>query len=166
MSDGVTLFHADHGNLASSGAVPAVATLSAARLAMAAQMDPSGNDYLDIRPKTFVGGTAYEDTMKIMNGAVYDPTALANKAQSTIPNVVAGLVDDIVTSPRIAGTDWYIFGDSQVAPVIEVVFLDGNEEPFTETMKGWDVDGTAWKVRLDYGVGAIDWRGAYANPGS
>jgi hypothetical protein len=37
MSDGIALFHEDHGNLASSGGAIAVSTLSAGRLAMRTQ---------------------------------------------------------------------------------------------------------------------------------
>jgi hypothetical protein len=48
---GNTLFHADHGNLADSGAAPSVATLAAAADAMAQQKAPGEDqEFLDISP--------------------------------------------------------------------------------------------------------------------
>jgi hypothetical protein len=53
-----------------------------------------------------------------------------------------------------------------VAPAIEVVFLNGVTEPFTDSEEGWRVDGVEWKVRHDYGVGAVNYRSAYKQPGA
>ena len=61
---------------------------------------------------------------------------------------------------------WYMFADPSVAPVMEVAFLDGVQEPFVDTMDGWTIDGTEMKVRLDYGVTGLDWRAAFTNPGA
>ena len=57
------------------------------------------------------------------------------------------------------------FADATEAPVIEVAFLDGAQEPYLERQEGFDVDGSRFKVRLDYGVAAIDFRGAVTNAG-
>jgi predicted RecA/RadA family phage recombinase len=77
-----------------------------------------------------------------------------------VPNKVVGLFRDIVDTPRISGTRRYLFADPNVVPTIEVVFLEGQSEPVLESQDGWRVDGVEWKVRYDYGIGAIDWRGA------
>ena len=60
----------------------------------------------------------------------------------------------------------YLFADPSEAPVLEVAFLDGNQNPYLELQNGFDVDGARYKVRLDYGVGAIDYRGAVTNAGA
>jgi hypothetical protein len=40
-------------------------------------------------------------------------------------------------------------------------------DPATMEMEdGFDVDGARWKVRLDYGVAAVDFRGAVTNAGT
>ena len=161
MNDGKTLFHADHGNLM-AGAAPSVAAFDALRVAMASQKDISGNEFLDIRPSIGLFPIALGGAAKIINGSQYDPDA-TNKLQR--PNIVAGLFDDVVDTPRLTGAGWYGFADPNVAPAIEVVFLNGVTEPFTDSQDGWRVDGVEWKVRHDYGVGAVNWRSAQKNPG-
>lgn len=163
MSDGQPLFHSTHNNVAGSGAVPSVTTMDAARAAMASQRDVSLNDFLDLRPAIGLFTMAQGGNARVLNQSVYDPDA-TNRLQR--PNMVAGLLADIIDSPRVPGTNWYVFADPQVAPAIEVAFLDGVQEPFMEMQDGFDVDGARWKVRLDYGVAAVDWRPAYRNPGA
>lgn len=163
LNDGVALFHANHGNLAASGTAVTMANVEAARVAMTKQLDVGGNDYLDVRPAIWLGPVGYGGDARTVFGAEYDPDT-ANKLQK--PNMVRNLVRDIVDTPRISTNAWYLFADPNEAPVIEVAFLDGVMEPYLEQQNGWDVDGTQYKVRLDYGVAAIDWRGAYKNPGA
>jgi len=59
-----------------------------------------------------------------------------------------------------------LFASPSEEPVIEVAFLDGNQSPFLESDQGFSVDGIRWKVRIDYGVGAIGWRGVVKNAGA
>ena len=68
-------------------------------------------------------------------------------------------------TPRLAGTRRYMFTDPLTFPVIEVAFLNGVQEPFLEMQNGWRVDGVEWKGRIDYAVGAIEFRGAVTNAG-
>jgi hypothetical protein len=46
------------------------------------------------------------------------------------------------------------------------VFLNGNQEPSVESRDGWRTDGTEWRVKFDYGVGALDWRTAVTDSGA
>lgn len=57
-------------------------------------------------------------------------------------------------------TNWFLFADPAEAPVIEVVFLNGQQAPFMEEDDQTNVDGRFWKVRLDVGANAIGFRGA------
>lgn len=159
LEDGVALFHASHGNL-DTAAAPSVTTVDAARVLLASQKDISGNDYLDLRPAVFLSGLVYGSTARVLNTAQYDPDT-ANKLQK--PNVVAGLFRDVVDTPRITDTKWYLFADPSDAPVIEVAFLEGEDQPFLDQQTGFTVDGSSWKARMDYGVAAIDYRGAVRN---
>ena len=162
MGDGKTLFHADHKNI-TTGAALSMAAIDADRVAMASQLDVSGNDYLDLRPAVLLVPIGLGGTARSINDAQYDPDT-ANKLQK--PNIVNGLFRDIVDTPRMTGTRRYLFADPSEAPVLEVAFLDGNQNPYLELQNGFDVDGARYKVRLDYGVGAIDYRGAVTNAGA
>lgn len=159
MSDGIALFHASHGNLGTTGA-PSVTTIDEARVLMASQKDVSGNDFLDLRPAVWLGPLSYGSAARVANNSEYDPDA-NNKLQR--PNSVRGLFRDVVDTPRIADSKWYMFADPNDAPVIEVAFLDGVTEPFLDQEDGFSVDGVRWKARLDYGIAAIDYRGAARN---
>lgn len=159
--DGKTLFHADHGNI-STGAALTMAAIDADRVLMASQKDVGNNDFLDLRPQVLLVPIGLGGQARSVNGAEYDPDT-ANKLQK--PNVVRGLFNDIVDTPRLSGTRRYLFADPSIAPALEVAFLDGNDSPFLEMQDGFDVDGAKWKVRLDYGIAGIDYRGAVTNAG-
>lgn len=161
LEDGKSLFHVDHGNIGTPGD-NTVALWDEARAKMAQQKDPSGNDFLDLRPAIWLGPTGLGGTARVLNGAEYDPDT-ANKLQK--PNMVRGLVRDIVDTPRLSGKPWYLFADPADAAVLEVAFLDGVDTPYLELENGFTVDGARWKVRLDYGVAGIDYRGAVRNAG-
>lgn len=161
MADGLTLFHANHGNIG-AGAAISVASLDADRVLMASQTDVGGNDFLDLRPSVLLVPIGLGGTARSVVGAEYDDDSGKNQRK---PNVVRDLYDDIVDTPRMTGTRRYSFANPSEAPVIEVAFLDGNSEPYLESEDGFSVDGTRWKVRLDYGVGAVDHRGATTNAG-
>ncbi|MGW8141874.1 Clp protease ClpP [Sphingomonas paucimobilis] len=163
MNDGKPLFDAAHGNLAASGTPPTVVAFDAIRVAMASQKDISGNEFLDIRPAIGLFPIGLGGSARIVNGSQYDPDSV-NKLQR--PNIVNGMLENIVDTPRLTGSAYYLFADPNIAPAIEVVFLNGVTEPFTDSQDGWRVDGVEWKVRHDYGVGAVNYRSAYKQPGA
>jgi phage major head subunit gpT-like protein len=161
LADGVTLFHANHANV-STGA-PTVTSFDAARVIMSAQRDVGANDYLALAPAVFLGPESLVGAAKVVVNSTYDPDA-NNKLQRA--NIVANLVGAIVGSPRLPATVWYFFADPQQAPVIEVAFLDGIDTPYLELENGFSVDGARWKVRMDYGIAGIDYRGAIRSTGA
>jgi ATP-dependent protease ClpP protease subunit len=162
MNDGIPLFDAQHGNLAAAGAVPSVAAFDAMDAAMGAQKDISGNEYLEIGLDRLLVPRSLRGAAITINGSEYDPDAV-NKLQK--PNIVKGLLSDIIATQRLTGPAYYGFADPNTAPALEVVFLNGVTEPFTDSQDGWRVDGVEWKVRHDYGTGAVNYRSAYKQPG-
>ena len=163
LADGFALFSTQHKNLAPAGAAPSVAAYDEVRVSMGLQLDVSGNDYLDIRPAIWLGPLGLKGDADVVNMSEYDPDT-AGKLQR--PNKSRGTFSLVVGSPRLSGTAWYAFASPSEAPVIEVAFLDGVQTPFLDQEQGFTVDGTRWKVRLDYGLAPIDYRGAFRNPGA
>jgi len=162
MADGNPLFHSSHNNIAAAGALSAV-LVDDIRVKMANQKGVGDVDYLDLRPSGLLVPLASGSTARVINNAEYDPDT-ANKLQR--PNAVRGLFKEIIDTPRLSGTRVYAFADANEAPVIEVAFLDGQQEPYLELQNGFDVDGARYKARLDFGIAAIDYRGAATAAGA
>ena len=80
-------------------------------------------------------------------------------------NVFAGFVQPVV-EPLIQANRWYLFSDPVAAPVYVYGYLNGAEGPQVTTGPVQGADGVEVSVIFDFGVGAIDWRGAWFNPGT
>jgi len=164
MSDGTVLFHADHGNLAASGGAISEDTLSAAKAAMRMQRDPNDRDYLNIMPRILLVPVALEDTA---NQYMTSTSSLEAEANSGVTNPHRGSMQ-VVSDPYLDANDtngWYIMADPNDVATVVVAFLNGQETPFTDDMVDFDTDALLFKVRLDYGTAAEDFRGAYYNNG-
>lgn len=162
MADALPLFDAGHNNIGTGGAL-SVASVDVDRVAMLGQTDPSGNEMLEITPSVLLVPAGLGGLARVINGSQFDPTA--NAAQGR-PNMVVGLYDQVIDTRRLTGTRRYSFAKPSIAPVFEVTFLNGVEEPFLEQKDEFTVDGTTWKVRMDYGVDVVDYRGAVTNAGT
>ncbi|MEL7736988.1 prohead protease/major capsid protein fusion protein [Citromicrobium bathyomarinum] len=158
LSDGHALFSEEHANLAASGGAPSVATLSEARLAMRSHRDTTSDTPLSPVPRYIAISPALETTVDQL---------LASITANTVAEVnpFSGKLTPIV-DPWLTGNAWYLIADPATAPVLEHAYLDGMSEPYLDQQEGWRVDGTEWKVRLDVGVGVVDFRGAFKNPGA
>lgn len=163
MSDGKTLFHADHGNLISTGSAISVDSLDTARVGMAKQKSVGGKEFLDIRPDILLCPTSMGGDARVVVGSEFDPDT-PNKLQRK--NKSYNVVSQIVDTPRLTGNAWYMLANPNDTPTLEVAFLDGNEEPFLDSEEGFTTDGIKQKVRLDFGVGVVDYRGAQKNVGA
>jgi hypothetical protein len=161
--DGVALFHATHANLAGSGAVIGTQTLDDARVGMGSQLDPSGNDFLAVQPAVLLCPLKYKGDADVVNGSRYNVDV---SSKFEIPNKSYGLVRQVVGTPRLTGTAWYVFADPNIEPVIEVGFVDGIQEPQVQSEESFRSNGVAWRVIFDYGVAAVGFRGGWKNPGA
>lgn len=159
--DGKSLFHADHSNV--SAGAPTVVSFDAARVVLSAQKDVGNNDFLALSPAVWLGPDGIVGAAKVVVNSTYDPDA-NNKLQRA--NIAANMVGTIVGTPRLAGLPWFFFADPNQAPVLEVAFLDGIDTPYLELENGFSVDGARWKVRMDYGIAGIDFRGAVRSTGA
>lgn len=162
MSDGTALFHADHKNLAASGAAIAAASVGAARTAMRTQKD--GKATLNIRPTYLLVPAAQEDTARVLMSSETDPS----QTNSRKPNPVRGAAEIIVDArlDDASTTAWYLAADPNVFDTIEVGYLDGVAAPFLDQQDGWTIDGVEYKVRIDAAAAPLEFRTLYKNPGA
>lgn len=165
MGDGVAMFDAAHNNLGGGNALT-TAALDADDAVMAAQRDDNDNRFLAIKPSILLVPRGLKMTAQLLNRSEFEVDTSTRKAQ--IPNTVQGLFDDIVATPHLAAgtTRRYMFANPSRTPTIEVAFLNGQQAPFLEMREGWRVDGIEWKVRLDYGVSGVDYKGALTDAGA
>lgn len=150
MSDGVAVFHADHGNLTGTYAAPGLTPLSAARLAMR-KMKGLGGELIDATPRF-----------------VLVPPELETAAEQALAEIAATKTADhnpfenltLVVEPRLTDPEqWYIAADPALIDGLEYAYLEGAPGPQIETRQGFEVDGVQMKVRLDFGCGWVDYRG-------
>ncbi|MDO3524510.1 prohead protease/major capsid protein fusion protein [Ralstonia pseudosolanacearum] len=159
MADGTALFDAGHGNLAGAGTAISETSLSAGRAAMLKQKGPKGR-VLNIRPSYLVVGPDKEYEANKYTSANF----VAAKAIDINPAYNTSL--EVIVEARITGNKWHLAAAPGMVDTIEYAYLEGEEGLFTETRRGFEVDGLQIKARHVFAAKAIDWRGLYQNPGA
>lgn len=161
MGDSVALFHADHGNLAASGGAITVTNLGAARAAMRLQKSLNGR-VINVVPRYLIVPASKETVAEQLLTEI-----AATKADDVNPFGNGKL--ELIVEPRldaVSTTAWYVFGDPGRYDGLEVARLAGDNGPVVDTRVGFDVDGTEFKIRLDFGAGFVEHRSVYKNPGA
>lgn len=168
MGDGITLFHDDHGNFidgSGTGDKPTVTSVTAGISAMALQKDPDehATGGLNISPSYMLVPVELFGVAQALMSALNDPAATT----PNVPNTVRG-VAEVIKDARLSANStkiWYLAANPNQYDTIEVAYLNGNEQPVLEQREGWYVDGVEFKVRMDAGVKALDFRGLLKNKG-
>lgn len=159
MGDGVALFHGTHGNLGTAGQISATTIAEAVKL-MALQKDIGGKRRLNIAPKYLIA----PPSIAFAAETFFRSSVIGTQADPNRVNIYANLVE-LVFEPRLydaSATEWYLAGDK--GKTVNLYFLNGNQAPYMETKEGWSVDGVEYKVRIDAGAKAIDWKSLFKNP--
>ena len=163
MADGNALFHTTHKNLAGTGAALDVASVGAARAAMALQTGLDKKTVLNIRPAFLIVPAALELKAEQLVAQNLVPADSAK----VVPQSIRTLSP--ISEPRLdaaSATSWYLAASPNQIDTIEYAYLEGQQGAYIETRNGFDVDGVEIKCRLDFGAKAIDWRVLYKNPGA
>lgn len=155
--DSTALFHADHGNLAGSGTALDVTNLDVARKAMRGMKALDGVTPINATPKYLLVGPELETDAEQLLASIY-------AASVSDVNPFSGRLT-LLVDPRITDASWYVFADPGTLPVLEYSYLSSAQGPQMASREGWDVLGMEFRIVLDFGCGAIDWRGAYLNEG-
>lgn len=162
--DGLAFFEAGtHKNLGSTAL--GVSELDVVRTAMRNQTEKDSNKKLGIGPWMMVAPVELEGTAKITNTRQYiDSNFTPNKVQYMFGNnneriIVAPLLTDV--------NDWYVFANPDELQTFEIGFLQGKAEPellLADNQvvgKAFTSDRIQYKVRHEYEVTVVDYRGAY-----
>ncbi len=162
MRDGVALFHASHGNLGTSAIISEGSIGEAIKL-MKLQKDSKGRALM-IQPKILLAPVALEGVSEIFFAS---NQFSGDTKGSTRANIYGGNRFVRVYDSRldeISQATWYLLGDPR--RTVRLFFLDGQQEPFLDQMPGWSVDGIEYKVRIDCGAKAVDWKALVKNAGA
>ncbi|MFP7570398.1 Mu-like prophage major head subunit gpT family protein [Marivita sp. S2033] len=154
--DGKALFHADHGNLATGTALDVVA-LDGARKSLRGMKALDGKTPINATPKYLLVGPELETQAEQVLASIYAATVDS-------ANPFAGKLT-LLVEPRITDASFYVFADPAALPVLEYSYLSSAQGPQMSSREGWDVLGMEYRVVLDFGCGAVDFRGATLNPG-
>lgn len=157
LSDGKALFHVDHGNLAGVGSAITVASVGAGRADMRKQTSLDGLK-LNIEGTLLLVGPDKELEARQLVAAI-SPTKAGDA------NPWSGRLE-VEVDANIAGNAWHLFGSPLMFPVVVYGYLSGAEGPQIKTETDFDTQAVKIRAGLDFGCGAIDFRGVYKNPGA
>ncbi|MCJ9428552.1 Mu-like prophage major head subunit gpT family protein [Kordiimonas marina] len=152
--DGLTLFHATHGNLGSA-ALDKV-SLAARRLAMMQQQEPGSLDPIGITPRNLWVPPELEEAAVDLfrRNTENDKTFVASLTMNVLP--VWYWTD---------ANNWFLSADTAEVPSVQVSFLDGQQEPELfiqdDPRSGslFSNDKITYKIRHIYGGNVGDFRG-------
>ena len=154
--DNKALFHVDHGNLGAQALTkPGLRT---GRLAMLGQQEPDSNDPLGIPPANIWVPHEMEDVGEDL---------FARKTENDKDFMSRLDLNVIPVWYWTDADDWCLTASLMDIPLIELGFLDGNEEPelFLQDSPTsgsmWTNDTLTYKLRHIYGGNVLDYRGFY-----
>ena len=166
--DSTALFHADHNNLGTTGAISEV-TLDELGKLMAAQTSPAPRTgetgrRLNISPKYLLVPRALLMSATKTIRTVTAPVQGTNTGDLTV-NTQFGMWEPVWDGRLDAAsvTQYYAAADQNMFDTVEVAFLDGVDEPFLDSEDGWSIDGVEYKVRIDVAGAVRDFRGLARN---
>lgn len=158
MSDGQTVFHATHGNLASTGLALTVSSLSAARLALRSQRGKQG-EYYATEPWALVVPPQLET-------AAQQVLAEINATKLSDVNPFSGTLEIIVEVGLTDPNAWYLIGNPASTDGLAHSFLDGMRTPRVETKLGWETLGTEFRLVWALDARFVNYASWFKNPGA
>jgi HK97 family phage prohead protease len=164
MGDGVALFHANHGNLATSGALPGEASWQAAETAFGVQTGIEGRP-INVLPAHMLVATKDRVPAMKLRGSQVSQAAGATPGTTNVYENAFNVIVEARLGRGASATPWFAAADNAQVDTVEYCYLEGDNGVYLEEKQGFDVDGIQFKARTDFAVKAIDWRGLYMNPG-
>lgn len=160
MGDGKALFHADHAN--TSSGVISVANLGLAREKLRLQTGINGLK-LNIMPAYLIVPAKLETIAQQF-------TAQIQPDSGGSVNPFSSVFRQIIVEARLdadSALEWYIAADPDQIEILEYAYLAGSGEgPMLDSKQGWEVDGVEFRIRHDFAVSALDYRGLVRSSGA
>lgn len=151
------VFTTTRGNKASTGSAITIASLGAAREAIRKQTDVDGNPIAWNNSWTLVVGPNKETEAEQLIIPFAPNEVVRNNPFQRVTNIV---VDSAIPSTR-----WYLFAGG-MCPYVYGYITNYREPTMNVYPQIAGQDGMQVDVVHYFGVGAIDWRGGYFNPGA
>lgn len=162
--DNKAMFHEDHGNLGT--AALSTTALAAAKRAFSKQVEPGSNERLDLRPRTLVLPSELWATGKKINRTQGEPGS--PNFGNAFYQYFGANDENIFECPFMTdATDWMLLGDPNECEILELAFLNGQQEPemFVADNPGvgqmFLADQIQYKIRHEYETEIVDFRNAY-----
>jgi hypothetical protein len=156
--DGYRVFDAsNHNNYESSGSEPTIMPIGKGRAAMRAQKSLSDN-YMNVGPAIILAGPAHETRIDQLTAAI-SAVAIGDV------NPFSAKLRPVIEA-HITGYEWYLAAEPGTLPNFVYGFLAGATGPRIRTDEPFGVQGIRVSLEVDFGCGAIDYRGIYKDAGS
>ena len=162
--DSTAIFTAGHNNLGS--AAYSITSAVAARAAIAKQTEPGSGERLYLRPQTLAIPTDLWDTAVQVNQTRGVPGS-ANLGNSMFQYFGINN-ENIIEIPFMTDVnDWLMFADPKDVEMLEVAYLNGQQEPEMfvadnpQMGQFFVADKLQYKIRDEYEFEFMDFRGAY-----
>jgi phage major head subunit gpT-like protein len=183
LGDGLSLWHANHGNLSATSDAMSVASLGAARSKMRLQPSPTNQEPLNIVPKFLLVSAAKKTLAEqlltdIAAGTITDVNPFGGGRLTLLvePRLDTGVSllnpDGSVQTIAAAPLNWFVIASPEVMPFIELAVLDGTRPmstagaPRLESFQTEDVLGIKFRAVHDFGCWPVNYRAAFKNPGA
>lgn len=162
--DGAAWFHASHNNLATSAL--SVAELNAHEILLFSQTELSSGKRLGLTPALLVVPIELKATAYTINQSQQITGSPNNDANPWYQRFGANNENILVNPLLTDANDWGLFASIDDADIIEVAFMDGQEEPEFFLADNPTVgqmfvaDKIQYKIRHEYGGAVVEFRSA------
>lgn len=160
MQDGINLFHADHGNLATSASGLDSAALGAGRILLRRQK-ALGGGMLNLAPRFLLVAPEHEQDAEILLAAASRSISQGSD-NALVPAWLAKL--ELVVEARLDGSAAYLLTSPASIDTLERAWLEADGGPVIRENEGFSVDDKVYKVRHVFGARWLDWRGVVKLP--
>jgi hypothetical protein len=166
--DTVALFAAGHNNT-DTNALSRSAMDTGRRKMRKQTAYGDSTDLLSIVPKYLITPPDLENlAWQICTSGLAIPTAAPDGAATNLPNIHQGMTPIVIDYwSSTSTTAWFLAGDSNKTPMIELGFYQGRQDPELFVQNDptvgsvFTADKLTWKIRHIYGGTVVDYRALY-----